>query len=214
MPVSSMPASTEPGPAEQELSPRRRRLLDAALHVVADQGLRGLTHRAVDREAGLPEGTCSAYLRTRKALQSALTAYVAGTLAADVAGLAREIEGCSSADGGQEAGQEGRAIELTTGLFLRWLDEREVLVAKLELTLEAARDPELAELLASYRAELVVVVDAILAQRGKEHSTERAEAVVAAYDGVLASALLKPRATRQEFVSRSLELIFAALAPE
>ena len=79
---------------------------------------------------------------------------------------------------------------------------------------EAARDPELAELLASYRAELVVVVDAILAQRGKEHSTERAEAVVAAYDGVLASALLKPRAPRQEFVSRSLELIFAALAPE
>ena len=47
------------------LSPRRRRILDAATVVVADHGLRGLTHRAVDREAGLPEGSCSAYFRTR-----------------------------------------------------------------------------------------------------------------------------------------------------
>ena len=42
------------------------------------QGLRGLTHRAVDRRAGLPEGSCSAYLRTRRALQGALTEHVAG----------------------------------------------------------------------------------------------------------------------------------------
>ena len=34
-------------------------------------GLRGLTHRAVDAEAGLPEGSCSAYMRTRVALLTA-----------------------------------------------------------------------------------------------------------------------------------------------
>ena len=56
------PAAPEEPPT---LSPRRRQLLEAALHVIADEGLRGLTHRAVDRRAGLPEGSCSAYLRTR-----------------------------------------------------------------------------------------------------------------------------------------------------
>ena len=55
-----------------QLSPRRRLLVDAAIEVVAAHGLRGLTHRAVDREAGLPEGSCSAYLRTRHAMISAL----------------------------------------------------------------------------------------------------------------------------------------------
>ena len=77
------------------LTPRRRELLQAALQVVADEGLRGLTHRAVDRRAGLPEGSCSAYFRTRRALQTALTEYVVGALAADVAALADELRGCS-----------------------------------------------------------------------------------------------------------------------
>ena len=72
-------------------SPRRRQLLEAALHVIADEGLRGLTHRAVDRRAGLPEGSCSAYLRTRSALQQALTEYVAATLLADVDLLAERL---------------------------------------------------------------------------------------------------------------------------
>ena len=74
------------------LTPRRRELIEAALHVVADEGLRGLTHRAVDRRAELPEGSCSAYFRTRRALQTALTEYVVGTLAADVSGARRGAE--------------------------------------------------------------------------------------------------------------------------
>ena len=51
-------------------SPRRRQLLDAALHVIADEGLRGLTHRAVDRRAGLPEGTCSAFFAAGRGLNA------------------------------------------------------------------------------------------------------------------------------------------------
>ena len=36
---------------------RRARLTDAGLRVLAEQGLRGLTHRAVDAQAGEPVGT-------------------------------------------------------------------------------------------------------------------------------------------------------------
>src|SRR5690349_2893472 len=47
---------------------RKDVITDAAIQLVAEQGMRGLTHRAVDRRAGLPEGSTSAYFRTRKAL--------------------------------------------------------------------------------------------------------------------------------------------------
>ena len=35
---------------------RRTAILDGALAVLAEQGMRGLTHRAVDAAAGLPAG--------------------------------------------------------------------------------------------------------------------------------------------------------------
>src|SRR5689334_6718511 len=79
-------------------SPRMELLLSAALRVAAERGLRGLTHRAVDRAAGLPEGSCSAYLRTRKALVLALTEYVAGSLTEDVEGLAVDLTSCELGD--------------------------------------------------------------------------------------------------------------------
>ncbi|GAB3525664.1 hypothetical protein GCM10027575_61020 [Phytohabitans suffuscus] len=42
--------------------------MDAAITVLATQGVRGVTHRAVDAEAGVPQGTTSNHFRTRDAL--------------------------------------------------------------------------------------------------------------------------------------------------
>lgn len=180
-------------------SPRRRHLLDAALHVIADEGLRGLTHRAVDRRAGLPEGSCSAYWRTRAALQGALTEYVAETLLADVDELAERLR--TDCEGDQES------IDAALSLFLRWLDQRELLVARLELSMAATRDPGLAGLLADHRSRLVTLVEGIMTTSGKGYARDRAEALVASYDGVLLAALLRPPAARRAFLTRSLELI-------
>ena len=41
---------------------------DAAISLIARSGVRALTHRAVDAEAGVPLGTTSNYFRTREAL--------------------------------------------------------------------------------------------------------------------------------------------------
>src|SRR4051794_41022404 len=147
-------------------SPRRRQLLDAAVHVIADEGLRGLTHRAVDRRAGLPEGSCSAYLRTRHALRAALTEHVGSALLSDVDALAERIRRAGPHDG------DGVAEALD--LFLYWLDQRELLLARLELTLAATRDPELARLLAEHRAHLVELVADIMTAAGRPHSAEGA----------------------------------------
>jgi DNA-binding transcriptional regulator YbjK len=185
------------------LTPRRRELLEASLHVVADEGLRGLTHRAVDRRAGLPEGTTSAYLRTRQALQLAVTEYVAAAMAADVDELAAQLVECS--------GDEARAVALTLALFERWLEERELLLAKLELSLEAPRNPAVAEALAASRTRLVGVVDGLLTQAARERGGARAEALVASFDGLLLAALQKPQPQRRAFLSSSLALVMHAL---
>lgn len=47
---------------------RREQILDAAIAVLGRQGVRGVTHRAVDAAAGVPLGTTSNYFRTRDAL--------------------------------------------------------------------------------------------------------------------------------------------------
>jgi AcrR family transcriptional regulator len=56
---------------------RRTVIADAAIATLAREGLRGFTHRAVDRTAGLAEGSTSYYFRTREALMSAALARLA-----------------------------------------------------------------------------------------------------------------------------------------
>ena len=185
------------------LTPRRRELLDAALTVTAAHGLRGLTHRAVDREAGLPEGTCSAYFRTRQALQHALAGQVARQLTTDVEDLS-----CNMRD---TPGDVDRATELTTGLFARWLGSSDLLRCLLELTLEATRDERLAEVLGGWREDLVGVVATSLQQNGHDRARERAEALVSASYGVLLAALLRPAARRRTELEQHLALVFAGI---
>lgn len=193
-----MPSATPAG-----LSPRRRQLLDAAVEVVAEQGLRGLTHRAVDRRAGVAEGSVSAYFRTRQALQVAAAEHVAASLAADVEELAAELA--------ERPGDRDRALELTQALFDRWLADGSLVRARLELTMEAGRDPAVADVLAGWRSRLVEVVEQILTTAGKLHSAVRAEALVASFDGLLIAGLQKPQAERRVFLSESLRLVLEGL---
>lgn len=95
---------------------RRTQLLDAALAVVADKGLKGLTHRAVDTAAGLSQGTTSNYYRSRAALVEAAldrmleldAALLADQAAAgppqDVVELAGQLAALVLALAGQHAG--------------------------------------------------------------------------------------------------------------
>jgi AcrR family transcriptional regulator len=63
---------------------RRDQLADAAIEVLAQDGARGLTHRAVDAAAGVPSGTTSRYFRTREALVQAIVRRALGSLAASL----------------------------------------------------------------------------------------------------------------------------------
>ena len=51
---------------------RKETLLDAAVQVLGDRGMRGLTHRAVDAEAGVAAGSTANYFPTRESLLEAI----------------------------------------------------------------------------------------------------------------------------------------------
>lgn len=189
-------------PVSEELTPRRREILAAATTVLAQQGNRGLTHRAVDREAGLPEGSSSAYYRSRSALLGALGDFVADRLAADVEALGGRLASCP--------GDHERAVAEVSRLFSRWLEQPDLLAARLELTVAATRDDDLKERFALWRQDLVAMVDAVLAGAGKDGGAS-AQTLVAALDGVLLASLLLPPRRRRTFVSESVEQLLSGL---
>ena len=192
----------------EELSPRRREILSAATTVLAQLGNRGLTHRAVDRQAGLPEGSSSAYFRTREALIGALGDFVADRLAADVEALGARLATCP--------GDHGRAVAEVSLLFSRWLDEPDLLTARLELSVAATRDPALAERFRRWRDDLVEMVRGVVAAAdaaAEKPTGASAETLVAALDGVLLASLLLSAGRRRDFVDQSVEQLLTGLGP-
>ncbi|AWZ07025.1 MULTISPECIES: TetR/AcrR family transcriptional regulator [unclassified Streptomyces] len=118
---------------------RRAALLDAAIEVLAREGSRGLTLRAVDAEAGVPTGTSSNYFANRAQLLVQILHRTRVRLTPGPEDLAGPFD--------------------TKVLLLRLLErmrrERSVHTAMLELRLEATRRPELQSELAGFQgAEL------------------------------------------------------------
>ena len=59
------------------MKPDRRALIAAsAVTIIAEQGPRALTHRAVDQSLELPAGSTSYYFRTREALLEATALHI------------------------------------------------------------------------------------------------------------------------------------------
>lgn len=120
---------------------RRRALADAGLAVLAREGARGLTHRAVDAEAGVPTGTASNYFRSRDQL---------------VAGLVERIgERLTPApDVLETLGRRQPSVDLfrdyVRDIVARLTVHRDVTLALFELRLEAARRPEIADVMGAW----------------------------------------------------------------
>lgn len=117
---------------------RRDQLADAGITVLAREGSRGLTHRAVDRESGLPSGTVSNYFRSRAELVEGLLHRIVERLTPDAATL-EEL-------GSLPAGRESFTRHLRD-ILRRMLADRDVTLAWFEMRLEAARRPEVSTLM-------------------------------------------------------------------
>ena len=112
---------------------RRDLLCDTAIQILAVEGGRGLTHRAIDREAGVPIGTTKNYFPTRESVLEAAAARMTALHRAAVDRLRETTPADISATD---------VAELYPALLRRAVaDDPTQMLAMVELYLEAVRRP-------------------------------------------------------------------------
>lgn len=163
---------------------RRARIADAAISTLARDGMRGLTHRAVDRAAGLPEGSASYYFRTRQALLQATVERLAELTRTDM------LSSAAMPDSTAPPALPGHGLDalagVTAALVESWLTTgRERQLARYELALEANRRPELRQTLVATGAAIRAVVADLFAAAGVPQPHQRAADFAAFIDGLL-----------------------------
>ncbi|MFE1313465.1 TetR/AcrR family transcriptional regulator [Streptomyces sp. NPDC058755] len=113
---------------------RRAALVDAGIEVLAREGARGLTFRAVDGEAGAPTGTASNYFTSREDLLRQIDARLHVRLAPDPEVLETLL---------RRPRDRSLVRALMQDIMDRATGDRTGYLALLEMRLEATRRPEL-----------------------------------------------------------------------
>lgn len=163
-------------PRTRQTAPRAELIADTALTLLAERGMRGLTHRAVDEAAGLPQGSTSNHARTRAALLEAAVNRLAAREARIL--LPEEMPG-------PQAGPDALAAMLATALHRAMTSGRDLTRARLELALEATRRPELREVYDAAGRRFREPLTAILTAAGAPEPERQARSLVAWCEGTL-----------------------------
>lgn len=154
---------------------RRDDLLAAALLVLAEGGLKGLTHRAVDARAGLPSGSAANLFRTRQSLVRAL-----------IEEMESQDWGYVTAGGDvpQPRGAE-ELVQLLAGFTVRMIEPERAPVTQARLALSLAYPDDVRAAHDRLLAHLV----RMLASSGMDDPQRRAAGVAALLDGTILHAL-------------------------
>jgi DNA-binding transcriptional regulator YbjK len=184
---------------------RRTQILDAAIGILADEGVGGLTHRHVDDAAELPSGTTSNYFRTRQALLEATAARTAEL-------HWQRVDAIQSAIG-------SLTLESVKALMTQMLsapDEqfRRYTLARFELFMEGTRRPELQPFLLDLQAAAVKSATLILEAAGFTPTAEQMDELSRLLNGYLFSKLTIPtnpnEAGPADLIDRLLRAFFDA----
>jgi AcrR family transcriptional regulator len=183
---------------------RRTALLDAAIEVLAREGSRGLTLRAVDKEAVVPTGTASNYFTNRTDMLAQVMRRTRERLTPDPA----ELAGTMNAEPSHEV-----VRTLMLQLVDRMRRDRSSHLAMLELRLEATRRPELhAELARFFTAELDANIEFHL---GHDLPGDRAGVLVLylAMLGLIVDDLTAPEVLRPHRLDALIDTMVTRLLP-
>ena len=172
---------------QTEVADRRATIADAALEVLEAEGGRGLTHRAVDRRAGLPQGSTSNYFKTREALLTAALLRLVELERPSVEAMEALVP-----DGPYAP---HRAAELVAELLRKAGSPRTAPgspLARYELFLEARRRPQFQLALDEVRREYLLLVEQLLPAAGCRDPHRHAPQLLALLDGLMLNQLLQP----------------------
>ena len=160
-------------------------MTDAAIALLAEAGVHGVTHRAVEQRAGLPTGTASNYFRSRETLLVATAERVVALHHADMR---------AAQDGAPTRGATGeRVADLLAGsLLAAATTHRARYLAIFELRLESLRRPALADAIAG-------LVEASVAVTARHHAAlalaippAAVRGLIGLYGGVLFALVTSP----------------------
>lgn len=181
---------------------RRTLIADSAIEVVARDGVRALTHRAVDSEAGLPSGSTSYYCRTRAQLITLtverLTSLLRGFV--EVSGI-QELNSSDADD----------VLATLTGMIAGLLaDYRGELAARAALIVELTGDEDTTDLVAALLdpSDLTTALDAA----GLRKPADAALDLLAVFEGLLWERTLGRLAAAEVDRTRDADLLGAVLA--
>lgn len=171
---------------------RRRALTDAAVALLVDAGVHGLSHRSVERAAGLPAGTAANYFRGREELLVATAERIVELHLADARAATEASVAAEPLGAGRPAGEDGRAetLERMTDLLAASLLDaatrhRDRYLAIAELQLEARRRPALAAALAGLATQASDLTAAMHADTGLDVDPAAVPTLVLLYGGAL-----------------------------
>lgn len=157
-------------------APRAALIADTALDLLAERGMRGLTHRAVDEAAGLPQGSTSNHARTRLAL-----------LEAAVQRLAEREAQVLTPEEMPAPGTDVVAAGLALALHRYLTRQPQLMVARYELALEATRRPELRAFYDEAGRRFREPITALLRAAGSADPERHTLSLVAWCEGVMFS---------------------------
>jgi len=184
---------------------RRRAILDAALQIVARDGPRAVTHRAVAAEAGVPLAATTYYFASREDL-------VAQALRQVVDAELAELDGHFAGLGLPATPDE--AADVLAALFEETLARDDLaLLAKNELYQAAARTPALQAESRRWTDAYVDRLAPVLERLGAADPPGDAQLVVAALDGLLDLRVSERRCGPEELRARLRRLLVALCAP-
>ncbi|WP_370124511.1 TetR/AcrR family transcriptional regulator [Streptacidiphilus sp. MAP12-33] len=165
-------------------SPRARLIADTAVALLAERGLRGLTHRAVDESAGLPPGSTSNVARTRAALLTLTLDRLAEVESAP-------LQGGPARPTGELTPEAARGLLtsfLVDGVGAALTTGRALTLARFELALEAGRDLEVRARYDALGGSFRAIAASLLAAAGCADPERRARYLIAWCDGILFNA--------------------------
>ncbi|KUM34886.1 TetR family transcriptional regulator [Arthrobacter sp. EpRS71] len=179
------PALTDRGNARKEA------IREAALRVVGNKGLAGLSMRAIATEAELPLGALGYYFKTKDDL----------ILAAFELHTRREADRMLKAVMGVGVNADAAEVAEKLATFVQrgLTEERTSLVAEYEFLIESTRNPELARISRAWRQALQMQISHIAARLGSDDPETDAEIILSIVAGLEIDHLSTPPdpATRQ-----------------
>ncbi|MGW5556947.1 TetR/AcrR family transcriptional regulator [Micromonospora sp. NPDC003944] len=190
------------------MSSTRTRMLDAAIEIIARDGLRALTFRALEEAAAVSHGSTIYYFKHQDGLLAAVLQHLAerdqaAVTQSPILGLLRQ------------AATEEEVGRLLAGLVEEFVGRSKALsLARYEIFLYTARRAHAEAAVAHWRGNFIQLLEPMMAQMGAADPAGAARFFMSAFDGVLLGLLIDPSGTDGAELATYLTRLLRAVTGE